>query len=39
VGLGCGTAASHGCVRVRTANIDWLAARIQPGTPVAIDAG
>ena len=31
-----GTAASHGCVRVDTASIDWLAARIGPGTPVTI---
>jgi lipoprotein-anchoring transpeptidase ErfK/SrfK len=34
-----GTAASHGCVRLGTASIDWLAARIGPGTPVTIDAG
>jgi L,D-transpeptidase catalytic domain len=32
-----GTAASHGCVRVGTANDDWLATRIGPGTPVTID--
>lgn len=32
-----GTAASHGCVRVGTANIDWLSTRIDPGTPVTID--
>jgi lipoprotein-anchoring transpeptidase ErfK/SrfK len=32
-----GTAASHGCIRVATASIDWLAARIGPGTPVTID--
>jgi lipoprotein-anchoring transpeptidase ErfK/SrfK len=32
-----GTAASHGCVRLATASIDWLAARIVPGTPVTID--
>lgn len=31
-----GTAASHGCIRLDTANIDWLAARIGPGTPVTI---
>jgi lipoprotein-anchoring transpeptidase ErfK/SrfK len=31
-----GSAESHGCVRVATANIDWLAARIGPGTPVSI---
>jgi lipoprotein-anchoring transpeptidase ErfK/SrfK len=34
-----GAAESHGCVRLGTANIDWLAARIGPGTPVTIDAG
>jgi lipoprotein-anchoring transpeptidase ErfK/SrfK len=34
-----GTAASHGCVRLNTASIDWLAARTGPGTPVTIDAG
>lgn len=34
-----GTAASHGCMRLATASIDWLAARIEPGTPVTIDAG
>jgi lipoprotein-anchoring transpeptidase ErfK/SrfK len=32
-----GTAASHGCMRLATASIDWLAARIVPGTPVTID--
>jgi lipoprotein-anchoring transpeptidase ErfK/SrfK len=31
-----GTAASHGCVRLATASIDWLTARIGPGTPVTI---
>jgi len=31
-----GTAVSHGCMRVTTANIDWLASRIGPGTPVTI---
>jgi hypothetical protein len=31
-----GTAASHGCVRLATASIDWLAGRIGPGTPVTI---
>jgi len=31
-----GTAASHGCIRLSTASIDWLAFRIGPGTPVAI---
>jgi hypothetical protein len=34
-----GTAASHGCVRLATASIDWLAARIGPGVPVTIYAG
>jgi lipoprotein-anchoring transpeptidase ErfK/SrfK len=32
-----GTAASHGCIRLATASIDWLATRIGPGTPVTID--
>jgi lipoprotein-anchoring transpeptidase ErfK/SrfK len=32
-----GTAESHGCIRVDTANIDWLAARVGPGTPTTID--
>jgi lipoprotein-anchoring transpeptidase ErfK/SrfK len=32
-----GTAASHGCIRLATASIDWLAARIGPGTPATID--
>jgi lipoprotein-anchoring transpeptidase ErfK/SrfK len=31
-----GTAASHGCVRLSTANITWLADRIGPGVPVTI---
>jgi lipoprotein-anchoring transpeptidase ErfK/SrfK len=31
-----GTAASHGCVRVDTTSIDWLAARVGPGTPATI---
>jgi lipoprotein-anchoring transpeptidase ErfK/SrfK len=34
-----GTAASHGCIRVDTASIDWLADRIGPGTPVTISGG
>jgi lipoprotein-anchoring transpeptidase ErfK/SrfK len=34
-----GTAASHGCVRLDTASISWLAARIGPGTPVTIHGG
>ena len=31
-----GSAESHGCVRLATASIDWLAARIGPGVPVRI---
>jgi lipoprotein-anchoring transpeptidase ErfK/SrfK len=31
-----GTAASHGCIRLATASIKWLAARIGPGTPATI---
>jgi lipoprotein-anchoring transpeptidase ErfK/SrfK len=31
-----GTAESHGCMRLETASIDWLVARIEPGTPVTI---
>jgi len=34
-----GTAESHGCIHLNTASIDWLAARIEPGTPVTIYAG
>jgi L,D-transpeptidase-like protein len=39
-GLGgtLGTAESHGCVRFSTADITWLARRIEPGTPVTIVA-
>jgi lipoprotein-anchoring transpeptidase ErfK/SrfK len=33
-----GAAESHGCIRVGTASINWLAARIGPGTPVTIYA-
>jgi lipoprotein-anchoring transpeptidase ErfK/SrfK len=33
-----GAAESHGCVRLATSSIDWLAARIGPGTPVEIYA-
>jgi lipoprotein-anchoring transpeptidase ErfK/SrfK len=33
-----GEAESHGCIRLATASIDWLAARIGPGTPVKIYA-
>ncbi len=40
-GLGgtLGAAESHGCIRLATASIDWLAARIGPGTPVKIYEG
>ena len=31
-----GTAVSHGCVRLANPGIRWLAARIEPGVPVAI---
>jgi lipoprotein-anchoring transpeptidase ErfK/SrfK len=31
-----GTAASHGCVRLSTQDISWLANHIGPGTPVTI---
>jgi lipoprotein-anchoring transpeptidase ErfK/SrfK len=34
-----GEAESHGCVRLGTPAIDWLAARIGGGTPVTINAG
>jgi lipoprotein-anchoring transpeptidase ErfK/SrfK len=34
-----GSAESHGCVRLGTASIDWLAARIGAGTPVIVYAG
>ncbi len=33
-----GAAESHGCIRLATTSIDWLAARIDPGTPVKIYA-
>lgn len=32
-----GTAVSHGCIRLDTPAITWLAARIGPGTPVTIN--
>ena len=34
-----GQAESHGCVRLGTPAIEWLAARIGQGTPVTINAG
>jgi lipoprotein-anchoring transpeptidase ErfK/SrfK len=36
LGGNLGSAESHGCVRVGTTNIDWLAFRIGPGVPVTI---
>ncbi|MFI4989895.1 MAG: L,D-transpeptidase [Solirubrobacterales bacterium] len=38
-GLGgtLGAAESHGCMRLATASIDWLAKRIGPGVPVKIE--
>ena len=40
-GLGgtLGTAASHGCIRLSSVAIGWLAERIRPGVPVRIDRG
>ena len=38
VGGVLGTAASHGCMRLDTASITWLATRLGPGTPVTIEA-
>jgi L,D-transpeptidase catalytic domain len=32
-----GAAESHGCMRLDTASIDWLAERIGPGVPVTIE--
>lgn len=34
-----GAAESHGCIRLARTSIDWLAARIDPGTPVKIYTG
>ena len=38
-GLGgtLGTAASHGCVRLSSGSIEWLAERVGPGVPVMIE--
>lgn len=33
-----GAAQSHGCIRLATSSITWLAQRIGPGVPVTIDA-
>ena len=38
IGGTVGRAESHGCIRLATASIDWLAERIRPGTPVTIEA-
>jgi hypothetical protein len=38
LGGALGAAESHGCIRLATASIGWLAARIDPGTPVKIYA-
>jgi lipoprotein-anchoring transpeptidase ErfK/SrfK len=32
-----GQAESHGCVRLATSSIEWLAERVGPGTPVLIE--
>jgi lipoprotein-anchoring transpeptidase ErfK/SrfK len=34
-----GTASSHGCIRLDTVDITWLAMRIGPGVPLTILAG
>jgi L,D-transpeptidase catalytic domain len=34
-----GAAESHGCVRIATAEIDWLSTRISPGMHVTIYGG
>jgi lipoprotein-anchoring transpeptidase ErfK/SrfK len=34
-----GAAESHGCIRMDSASIEWLAGRIGPGTPVTIYSG
>jgi lipoprotein-anchoring transpeptidase ErfK/SrfK len=36
LGGALGQAESHGCIRLATPSIDWLTARIGPGTPVKI---
>jgi lipoprotein-anchoring transpeptidase ErfK/SrfK len=37
IGGDLGSAESHGCIRLDTTDITWLAPRIQPGTPVTIN--
>ncbi len=34
-----GTAASHGCIRLSSGSIEWLAERVGPGVPVMIERG
>lgn len=36
IGGTLGTAESHGCIRLATSSISWLAWRIDPGVPVTI---
>ncbi len=36
IGGTLGTAVSHGCVRLSTAGVSWLASRMRSGTPVTI---
>jgi L,D-transpeptidase catalytic domain len=36
IGGTLGTAVSHGCIRISTAAVRWLAARIAAGTPITI---
>jgi len=36
LGASPGEAASHGCIRLTTANLDWLARRVSSGVTVAI---
>ncbi len=36
IGGRLGTAASHGCIRLTSSAITWLAARIRPGTPFTV---
>ncbi|MDO8189431.1 L,D-transpeptidase [Conexibacter sp. JD483] len=31
-----GSASSHGCIRMNSADVSWLAARADPGTPVLV---
>jgi lipoprotein-anchoring transpeptidase ErfK/SrfK len=32
-----GTAVSHGCLRLSTGDIKWLASHIDPGVPVVVN--